>query len=290
MADTGSIRKDSSGEDYLKQTPASNHIHIAYQNFSVSDIDNPYTVMFATEEKHMVSAINLMFRTNYTWTNMVGKKIEFFNPDAVRPFTQLMFEKVGKYYVASVVEGMGEWATEIKEQGEINDALLNPDREEDLVFYGTDDGSAAELIKFTRLNYTTNKVAIDTQVGADFALVLVGANNVDGMKFLVSMTARKYPGKDSKDYTTLQFDREVIPVIELNVANGNRNVLAAAISHEKGYDVKAEHFTSNDTVRVYEPFNGTDVLLKIYTLKRGDRVKYVVAEEPTAGSRAKPEV
>ena len=285
MADTGSIRKDSSGEDYLTKTPQNQNVHIAYQNFSVEDIGDLYTVMFATEEKHMVSAINNMFRTSYTWTNLVGKTIEFFNPDAFNPFTQLKFEKVGKYYTASVVDGMGEYSTEIKEQGEINTALADSEREQDLVFYGTNDGSAAELIKYTRINYTTNNVAIDSQAGADFALVLVQGNDRDASKFLVSMTARKYPGKDGKDYTTLQFDKNTISVVELNVVNGNRNVLAAAISHEKGYTVKAEHFTSNDTVRVYDPYNGVDALLKIFTLKRGERVKYVVAEEPTVGFR-----
>lgn len=285
MAVSGSIRKNSSGEDYLTKTPQDKNVHIAYQNFSVEDIGDLYTVMFATEEKHMVSAINNMFRTSYTWTNMVGKTIEFFNPDAFNPFTQLKFEKVGKYYTASVVDGMGEWSTEIKEQDEINTALSDLERSQDLVFYGTADGSAAELIKYTRINYTTNNVAIDSQAGADFALVLVQGNDKGASKFLVSMTARKYPGKDGKDYTTLQFDKDIIPVVELNVANGNRNVLAAAIAHEKGYDVKAEHFTSNDTVRVYDPYNGVDAQLKIYTLKRGERVKYVVAEEPTVGFR-----
>lgn len=286
MADTGSIRKDSSGEDYLTKTPLDKNIHIAYQNFSLESINHPYTVMFATEEKHMVSAINNMFKTSYTWSNMVDKTIEFFSPDAFNPFTQLKFEKVGKYYMASVVEGMGDWSTEIKEQGEINAALADVEREQDLVFYGTNDGSAAELIKYTRINYTTNPVAIDSQAGADFALVLVQGSDEEVSKFLVSMTARKYPGKNGQDYTTLQFDKDIISVVELNVANGNRNVLAAAISHEKGYTVKAEHFTSNDTVRVYDPYEDIDALLKIYKLKRGERVKYVVAEERTVGFRS----
>ena len=274
MLDSGTIRTDTNDVPYLKDTPNDKVVHVAYQNFSVSDIGSKYTTLYATEEKHMVSGINKLLMTRYQWDDLVGKTIEFFCPENDTPFINLIFEKVGGYYIATVVSSDVTWEVGKKPDSDVYTTLEESLETNNIVYHGKQsDGSDLELIKFTKLSYTTHPLSSKATRQEDFTLLLVSDDK------LVTTRLNTYPLGVSDMYTVLEFDKESIPVIELIVDVPTRSSLAKAISHATGLKVTPEHFITNDLVRFFDPMKSeyTNEKLTIHTLHAGDKVKFVLA-------------
>ena len=277
---TGTIKTDINGVPYLSQIPAGNILHIAFQNINKEDIGSPYTILYATNERHMVNGINHLYGTNFTWAELENIPHEFFNGAVANPLTRLKFSKVVNYYIAEVIEistldlDIARPASEINEMLVVGGTVPSTSS----VYYAQGDDIAI-LKSFMNTNYSTNKVSFNPSRDIDSTQMVLSDN-----EFLTTVVIRNY--HNNGGYSTLLFKNDVKPAIDLNMSTFTKDRALKVLSHHAGIILTDNNFVGSDQIRAFDPISGLDQTYTLFELIKAGRKRYmatvnqVVTEEP----------